>query len=274
MTVASGGSDVGSKHPVKIVANIFISFIGAGVLGLPFAFKEAGIVEGTIVMALVGIISVKAMLLLIQCKYRILEKFKPPPKKPAENGDVVQFDKTNESDGLIEGEEKTVVDMELDPKSAQEPASTDISYGDVGNHAMGPTGRLLVDFAIVISQTGFCCAYIIFITENLTDYFPNMKLTYWLIILLPPFCIMTLTRHLGSLALTSLLAQCSNLMAFAVVLWFDFEHIHNVTVHPRNMKIRGLPFFLAISIYCYEGAGMILSLESSVAEEVRYKFKK
>ena len=25
-----------------------------------------------------------------------------------------------------------------------------------GNHAMGPTGRLLVDFAIVISQTGKC----------------------------------------------------------------------------------------------------------------------
>ena len=59
--------------------------------------------------------SVKAMLLLIQCKYRILEKFKPPQKKPIENGDV-QFDKTNEMDGLIEGEEKTVVDMELDPK--------------------------------------------------------------------------------------------------------------------------------------------------------------
>lgn len=273
MTVAGGGSGPGSKNPVKIIANIFISFIGAGVLGLPFAFKEAGIVEGTVVMTLVGIISVKAMLLLIQCKYRILEKFKPPQKKPVENGDV-QFDKTNEMDGLIEGEEKTVVDMELDPKSAQEPASTDISYGDVGNHAMGPTGRLLVDFAIVISQTGFCCAYIIFITENLTDYFPNMKLTYWLLILIPPFCIMTLTRHLGSLAMTSLLAQCSNLMAFAVVLWFDFDHIHNVTVHPRNMKIRGLPFFLAISIYCYEGAGMILSLESSVAEEVRYRFKK
>ena len=40
MTVAGGGSGPGSKNPVKIIANIFISFIGAGVLGLPFAFKE------------------------------------------------------------------------------------------------------------------------------------------------------------------------------------------------------------------------------------------
>ena len=69
--------------------------------------------------------SVKAMLLLIQCKYRILEKFKPPPKKPlAENGDVVQFDKTKESDGLMEGEEKTVVDMEIDIKVCRLLADT------------------------------------------------------------------------------------------------------------------------------------------------------
>ena len=27
----------------------------------------------------------------------------------------------------------------------------------------------------------------------------------------------------------SLLAQVSNLMAFAVVLWFDFDHLHNIT---------------------------------------------
>ena len=32
--------EVGASNPVKIMANIFISFIGAGVLGLPYAFKE------------------------------------------------------------------------------------------------------------------------------------------------------------------------------------------------------------------------------------------
>ena len=39
MTV-SVGDGKGSKSPLKILANIFISFIGAGVLGLPYAFKE------------------------------------------------------------------------------------------------------------------------------------------------------------------------------------------------------------------------------------------
>ena len=40
MAVATS-SGPGTKSPVKIFANIFISFIGAGVLGLPYAFKEA-----------------------------------------------------------------------------------------------------------------------------------------------------------------------------------------------------------------------------------------
>lgn len=30
----------GITSPVKMVANIFVSFIGAGMLGLPFAYKE------------------------------------------------------------------------------------------------------------------------------------------------------------------------------------------------------------------------------------------
>ena len=32
--------DEGTDSSVKIFANIFISFIGAGILGLPYAFKE------------------------------------------------------------------------------------------------------------------------------------------------------------------------------------------------------------------------------------------
>ena len=32
--------DEGTDSKIKVFANIFISFIGAGILGLPYAFKE------------------------------------------------------------------------------------------------------------------------------------------------------------------------------------------------------------------------------------------
>lgn len=40
MTLSVDEGDVGTSSNSKIFANIVISFIGAGILGLPFAFKE------------------------------------------------------------------------------------------------------------------------------------------------------------------------------------------------------------------------------------------
>lgn len=271
---ATGELGTGSRHPVKIFANIFISFIGAGVLGLPFAFKEAGILEGIFVMTTVGILSVRAMLLIVDCKYKLLQDKKVEEHRDSKhrnsNGKEVNDDGLGnqvEIVNLLSGDQDILIQQATESKP-------EMSYGDVGYYAIGHTGRVLVDVAILVSQTGFCCAYLIFITENLSDYMRHMKLIHWLFILLPPLCLMTFLRHLGSLAITSLMAQCSNLLAFAVVIWFDFDHIYSIEIHPKKMSIKGLPFFLAIAIYCYEGAGMILSLESSIAEDIRHVFKK
>ncbi|XP_060064830.1 uncharacterized protein LOC132545171 [Ylistrum balloti] len=270
---AGGDIGVGSRHPVKIFANIFISFIGAGVLGLPFAFKEAGILEGVFVMTTVGVLSVKAMMLIVDCKYKLLQDKKVEEHRDSKHRKYKE--KEVNDDGLAEKVEIVNLlsgDQEILPQTTE--YKPEMSYGDVGYYALGHTGRVLVDVAILVSQTGFCCAYLIFITENLSDYMRHMRLIHWLLVLLPPLCLMTFIRHLGSLAITSLMAQCSNLLAFAVVIWFDFDHIHKIEIHPKKMSLNGLPFFLAISIYCYEGAGMILSLESSLAEDVRHLFKK
>ncbi|XP_076468194.1 uncharacterized protein LOC143299009 [Babylonia areolata] len=277
MAAGSTPSGPGTNHPVKIFANIFIAFIGAGVLGLPYAFKEAGILEGILTMTFVAVISTKAMLLIIDCKYQMLgRKVRGIPEGMAVDVErdgresLIPSEVTNGHDDFTRHEQ----DLMISIKERRSGPVGDISYGDVGYHALGHTGRVLVDIAIVISQTGFCCAYIIFISENLSDYIKGVKVGQWLLILLPPLFLLTLLRHLNSLAMSSLLAQVSNLMAFGVVFWFDFEHLFKITIHPKEMSIKGFPFFLAIAIYCYEGAGMILSLETSLSEEVRHKFKK
>ncbi|XP_064636490.1 uncharacterized protein LOC135493268 isoform X2 [Lineus longissimus] len=276
--MAVSATSSGSKSTIKIVANIFISFIGAGVLGLPFAFKEAGVIEGILVMSAVGLVSVKAMLLIIDCKYKLIKKHQLSPthkKDPGGSDKKLIIDVTTERGT---GEEKCDLLREQngtvkeDPMIPEAPGQ-ELSYGDVGFYAIGKSGRLLVDVAILVSQVGFCCAYLIFILENLSDYIKGVPLWGWLLILLPPLYLLTLLRHLSSLAISSLFAQCSNLMAFGVVFWFDLEHLYKVEVHPKSMSIYGLPFFLAVGIYCYEGAGMILSLESSMAKEIRHRFK-
>lgn len=252
------------KGNLSIFANIFISFIGGGVLGLPYAFREAGVIEGIVIMAVIGFISIQAMLLIVECKYKLLEQ----------RGQIVKNYKAHkrkfdDEESLMNGGDVIMTKDSSDSKQIQE-----LSYGDLGYFALGRFGRLTVDSVLLISQIGFCCAYLIFICENLSDNIHGITLFECLGILLPPLCLLTLFRHLNSLSISSVFAQCSSLLAFAVVFWFDFQHIHVVTIHPKKMSLSGLPFFLAISIYCYEGAGMILSLEASIVKEKRKIFKK
>ncbi|ELT99255.1 hypothetical protein CAPTEDRAFT_221555 [Capitella teleta] len=224
--------------------------------------------------------SVKAMLLLVDCKHMLTEKHL---KHAVGNGRARSLSGLE----LIPEETQELIEMEVNgvpvvkvnhesskPVAAGHGGHHELNYGDVGFHAVGWIGRFLVDVTIIISQIGFCCAYLIFISENLSDYIAGMHLIHWLAILLPPLFLLTLLRTLNSLAVSSLFAQLSNIMAFAVVFWFDFEHFSKIErIHPKKISIKGFPFFLAIAIYCYEGAGMILSLESSLHFDIRHKFK-
>lgn len=41
------------------------------------------------------------------------------------------------------------------------------SYSEMGQMSYGKCGRIAVDISLALSQSGFCCAYVFFIKENL-----------------------------------------------------------------------------------------------------------
>lgn len=262
---------------LRIVANIFISFIGAGVLGLPYAFKEAGLMEGSLIMASVCYLSVTAMLLLMDCRAKIQQspiilaslRNGVAAVSPAEATTVGK--KSRYANGKEYVELKT---LEEDPPANRAVVRKPITYSDVAFAALGRPGRITVDASLLITQVGFCCAYLIFITENLASFIDGLTQSQWLLIILPPLFLLTLVPDLGNLAIFSVFAQVSNLFAFAVVFWFDFEHFHLASnEHRKEFSIQGFPFFFSVAIYCFEGAGMILSLEQSVSEKMRHTFR-
>ena len=89
---------------------------------------------------------------------------------------------------------------------------------------------------------------------NFDVLFPGLEQHQWLFVILPPLFFLTLVPDLGNLAIFSLFAQISNLFAFAVVFWFDFEHLHLASPeHRKEFSIKGFPFFFSVAIYCFEG---------------------
>ena len=234
----SGWNEMSLKHYIKLFGNICISFMGAGILGLPFAFRQAGVIQGIITLLLVSTISVIGMLTLLDIK------------KAIPNGSPKTPDKETESQPV------------------------EIEFREVGQHAFGPIGLLVVELAIVFSQVGFCCAYLIFITEAISDFFPQFPMYYYLIpVLFPLFFLVSLSK-LNSLGVFSIFANFITLTAYTIVLGCELDNI--VTGDKKDIKMSNasaFPFFFSVSIYCYEGAGLIFSLESSPHKSIRHHFR-
>lgn len=291
MTGEVSNFGAGSHPKCMMVANIFISFIGAGILGLPKAFKTSGLIEGSIVMSVVAFLAVRAMLLLIDCKDKLEESAAkgnngPTKRKPkgSEAGRVVSNGKEyvqlpvadlHSDDGDAGADVAVAIATPSGSRSSSPSLPKMITYGDVGYAACGNGGRILVEATLLVSQVGFCCSYLIFIARNLATFVYGVSDQQWQLMLLPPLFLLTLIPDLSNLAVFSFLAQLSNLFAFLVVFYFDFEHFHLASnEHRKEFSLSGFPFFFAVAIYCYEGAGMILSLEQSVTDEVRPLFRK
>eukprot|EP00045_Choanoeca_perplexa_P006753 m.58456 g.58456 ORF g.58456 m.58456 type:complete len:409 (+) comp13765_c0_seq1:169-1395(+) len=229
-----GSSNDKDFTPMKLFSNVFISFVGAGVLGLPYAFKEAGLLQGTLTMIAVSCICIKAMLLIVDCKALFIRK-------------------AGGASGSLNG-------------------LSDMDYGELALHAFGKPGWWAVQLAIVFSQVGFCCAYLIFITENLQTLIGELSYITYLGGLCVPLSLLVLIRDLKGLSIFSLFADLANVLAYCVVFFFDFERMHETGSHPKPFKPSGLIFFVGVCVYCFEGAGMVLALETSVPKNRRDDF--
>lgn len=58
----------------RTFGNTIISFVGSGVLGLPFAFRQTGFALGLAILLFVAAVSTYAMFLIIRCKYALKNK--------------------------------------------------------------------------------------------------------------------------------------------------------------------------------------------------------
>ena len=215
----------GSSNKLQVATNIVVSFVGAGVLGVPNAFAQAGWLLGSVTLCAVSALNVYAMLLLPQVQRAVQAK------------QVLQ-----------------------QSPHQQQPCQ---SYGDLGRCILGPKGETLVNVSLGISQAGFATAYIIFISANLhaTWQLPRGPVC---LACVPGLAALVQFRDVKSLSPFSLLANLSNFGALSAVLVQDYASYsarNGAIIQP--VKWSGFLYVIAITIYSMEGIGLILSLEGS-----------
>lgn len=145
--------------------NIFITFVGSGLLALPSGVKDAGFVAGIVgIVFFWGIFNYTAII-IIRCKHLALNAYARMSQNAADDlgGDFYYW-----SDPSAESEVSYLTD-DGEPVSVPRGQQTIRSFVDVCEAAFGGMGRRVMQVTLVITQIGFCCVYLIFVTRTVQE---------------------------------------------------------------------------------------------------------
>lgn len=222
--------------------------IGTGLLGLPLAVKNAGIVLGPLSLVVMGIIAVHCMDLLVKCANHICQRNQ---RQFVDYGDAVMYG------------------MEYVP-----------------NHWLRNNsiwGRRMVGFFLILTQLGFCCVYFVFLADNVkqvveaadattNDCSSNMTVVLkesmdsrlYILSFLPFLILLVFIKNLRYLSFFSLLANVTMLGSVVMIYQYIGRDIPDPTHLSYAASWKTYPLFFGTAIFAFEGIGVILPLENKM----------
>uniref|UniRef100_A0A915C683 Amino acid transporter transmembrane domain-containing protein n=1 Tax=Parascaris univalens TaxID=6257 RepID=A0A915C683_PARUN len=223
-----------SISPEQAVVHMMKCMMGTGMLSIPLAFKYSGLALGMISLILICLICIYcARQLVIASHYMCLRKGQ------------VKMDYANVM--------RTAVEL--------------------GPHWMRKYGYLakqIVNFNMFVAQFGFCCVYIVFMADNVKQFFDetskiHMSKAIWIALIMIPEAGLCTIRHLKALAPLAFMANIVYMVAVVIVLGYLFtDHLPSYTLpaFPRNWG--NLPLFFGTVIFSFEGIAVVLPIENQM----------
>ncbi|KAI8090213.1 transmembrane amino acid transporter protein-domain-containing protein [Gilbertella persicaria] len=153
------------------------------------------------------------------------------------------------------------------------------SYGDVAQHLYGAYLRHLIQFFLCISQMGFVCSYMIFISENIgivVDTVNNCNAPFaakyyiWIILaVIIPIC---WVRKIAKLSPIAVIADIFIAFGLICILYFSSAQIHDHGVGQNIILVNQNTFGLMIgtAIFSYEGIGMVLPIVNGMKDPKKF----
>ncbi|GLH03888.1 Proton-coupled amino acid transporter-like protein pathetic [Gryllus bimaculatus] len=231
-------------HPTSdagALAHLLKCSLGSGILAMPNAIRNGGLVFGAIFTVLVGLLCTHCVHILVKSSHIVCKKAKKPSLTFAETGE-------------------------------QAFATGPQSFRKFAGFAKGFTNG-----ALIATYYGALAVYIVFVAESLkrvvdtnVECDKQLDIRIWIAMLFVPLSLLCLIRNLKYLVPFSWLANCFIIVGFALTLYYIFTNLGDPKDLPKVGEVGNLPLFFSTVIFAMEGIGVVMPVENSMKNPSRF----
>lgn len=224
------------SHPTsdfETLVHLLKASLGTGILAMPLAFMNAGLLFGLIATFFIGFICTYCVHIWVKCAHILCQRKKIPSIGFSE---IVEL-------AFLEG-----------PDCLKK-----FSW----------ISGLIINIALLIEMLGCCCAYVVFVAKSMKQVIEfyseyDWTLTIYMLMLLPILIVINLTRSLKYLTPFSMISNTLFIIGIGISYYYIFDDLPPVTDRPMFASWHQLPIFFGTTIFALEGVGVVMPLENNM----------
>ncbi|XP_047989094.1 proton-coupled amino acid transporter-like protein pathetic [Leguminivora glycinivorella] len=231
------------QHPnstIGSVLHLLKACLGSGILAIPAAFKNSGIVAGTIGTFLAGLICTHTVAVLVKISQEVC------------------------------------VDAKRPSMSFSETCAAAFAYGPKKMRPWSSFIKLLVDFSLLLTYISVLCVYVVFIGSSFKEVIdvllPESQLSIqtYCVLTLVPLVLLCQIRNLKYLVPVSALANALIVIVFGITMYYIFSDLPPISEREMVAKVSQWPLFVSTVIFAMEGIGVVMPVENEMKKPQQF----
>ncbi|XP_014478516.1 PREDICTED: proton-coupled amino acid transporter 1 [Dinoponera quadriceps] len=215
------------------LAHLLKSSLGTGILAMPNAIKNGGLLFGGIGTIIISFICAHCVHILVRTSHILCRRTKTPKMNYAET------------------------------------AYAAFLCGPVPVRPWANASKIFVYAALCATYIGGACVYVVFIAESIqqvANYYTSsvVDIRMYILALIPALVLLGQVRNLKYMVPFSMLANICMMTGFAITLYYVFSNIQPISSVKMFSSVEQLPRFFATVIFAIEGIGVVMPVENNM----------